>query len=190
MAGLRLDLDVRSAILVVAVSGGIALSASTELLSLLGGLTFGWLLASWVMVLAAAGVFLASLRERCGLRRVDRLPPLPTGLDLVMAGWVALVVALSGATALFAVPITWDSMSYHLARIAHWGQNHTVAFYPTHIVRQLYQPPWAEYAMLHLYILAGGDRLANLVQWVAMAVSLVGVSVIARQLGAGPRASF
>jgi hypothetical protein len=55
-------------------------------------------------------------------------------------------------------------MSYHLARVAHWGQNHTVAFYPTHIVRQLYQPPWAEYAMLHLYILAGGDRLANLVQ--------------------------
>ncbi len=81
-------------------------------------------------------------------------------------------------------------MSYHLARVAHWGQNHTVAFYPTHIVRQLYQPPWAEYAMLHLYILAGGDRLANLVQWVAMAVSLVGVSVIARQLGAGHVASF
>ena len=57
----------------------------------------------------------------------------------------------------------------------------------THIVRQLYQPPWAEYAILHLYILAGGDRLANLVQWAAMAVSLFGVSVIARQLGAGPR---
>jgi hypothetical protein len=183
----RLELDIRIAILVVAVSGGIALSASTELLCLLGGLTFGWLLASWVVLLAAAGVLLASLRGFFGLRRVDRLPPLPRGLDFVMASWVAIVVALSGAIALFAVPITWDSMSYHLARVAHWGQNHTVAFYPTHIVRQLYQPPWAEYAILHLYILAGGDRLANLVQWVATAVSLVGVSVIARQLGAGPR---
>ena len=171
----------------VAVTGAVALAASTELLSLLGGLTFGWLLASWVVVLIAAWVLLASLRGCWGLRRADRLPPLPRGLDLVIAGWVAIVVALSGAVALFAVPITWDSMSYHLARVAHWSQNHTVAFYPTHIVRQLYQPPWAEYAILHLYILAGGDRLANLVQWAAMAVSLVGVSVIARQLGAGPR---
>ena len=171
----------------VVVSGGVALSASTELLGLVGGLTFGWLLPSWLVVLAATGVFLANLRECCGLRRVDRPPPLPGVLDLVIAGWVAIVVALLGAIALFAVPITPDSMSYHLARVAHWGQNHTVAFYPTHIVRQLYQPPWAEYAMLHLYILAAGDRLANLVQWVAMAVSLVGVSVITRQLGAGPR---
>ena len=171
----------------VAVSGGVALSASTELLSLLGWLTFGSLLAGWTMMLATAGVLLARLGGSCGLRRVDRLPPMPQGLDLVMAGWGAIVVALSGAVALFAVPTTWDSMSYHLARVAHWAQNHTVAFYPTHIVRQLYQPPWAEFAMLHLYILAGSDRLANLVQWVAMAVSLVGVSVIARQLGAGPR---
>jgi uncharacterized membrane protein YiaA len=182
-------LDIRSAVLVVAVSGGVALSASTELLSLLGGLTFGWLLASWVVMLAA-GVFLASLWGFCGLRRVDRPPPLPRGLDLFTAGWVAIVVALLGTIALSAVPITPDSMSYHLARVAHWGQNHTVAFYPTHIVRQLYQPPWAEYAMLHLYILAGGDRLANVVQWVAMVVSLVGVSVIARQLGASPRGQF
>ena len=170
-----------------AASVGIAISVSTELLSLLGGLTFGSLLGSWIVMLAAAGALRASLPGFCGLRRVDRLPPVPRGVDLIMAGCIAIVAALSGAVALFAVPITRDSMSYHLARVAHWSQNHTVAFYPTHIVRQLYQPPWAEYAILHLYILAGGDRLANLVQWAAMAVSLVGVSVIARQLGAGPR---
>lgn len=78
----------------VAVSGGVGLSVSTELLGLLGRLTFGWLLVSWVVL--AAGVFLASLRGWSGLRRVDRLPPLPRGIDLVMAGWVAFVVELSG----------------------------------------------------------------------------------------------
>ena len=82
--------------------------------------------------------------------RVDRLPPCARRLDLAMAAWIAVVVALTGAIALFAVPITWDSMTYHLARVAHWAQDHTVAFYPTHVVRQLYPPPWAEYAMLHL----------------------------------------
>jgi hypothetical protein len=158
---LRLEWDVRIAILVVAVSGGLALAASTELLSLLGGLTFSWLLASWVVVLTAAWVFLASLRGCWVLRRADRLP-LPRGLDLVIAGWVAIVVALSGAVALFAVPIAWDSMSYHLARVAHWSQNHAVAFYPTHIVRQLYQPPLAEYAILHLYWPeATGSRISS-----------------------------
>ena len=86
-----------------------------------------------------------------------------------------------------AVPINPDSMTYHLARVAHWAQNGSVAFYPTHIVRQLYQPPWAEFAVLHLFIFAGGDRLVNLVQWVSMVASLMGVSAIARQLGAGWR---
>jgi hypothetical protein len=48
-------------------------------------------------------------------------------------------------------------------------------------------PPWAEYALLHLHLLAGSDRLANLVQWFSMAGSVLGVSLIARQLGAGTR---
>ena len=78
-------------------------------------------------------------------------------------------------------------MTYHLARVAHWAQQASVVFYPTHIIRQIHQPPWAEYAALHLFLLWGGDRLANFVQWGSMILSLVGVSVIARQLGAGTR---
>jgi len=94
---------------------------------------------------------------------------------------------LTGMTALLAVPTNYDSLTYHLARVAHWAENQGVSFYPTQIVRQLHQPPWGEFAMLHLYLLGGGDRLVNLVQWFSMVGSVVGVSLIARELGAGPR---
>src|SRR5262245_23346189 len=115
------------------------------------------------------------------------LPSLSQPIDLAMAGWIGLISLGTASLALLAVPITYDSMTYHLARVAHWAQNRSVDFYPTNIIRQLYQPPWAEYAMLHLFILARGDRLANLVQWLSMVVTLGGVSLIARQLGAGRR---
>ena len=145
----------------------------------------GWLLAAWATALAAAGLLIARLRVFRQSRPPSGWPPLPRGLDLAMMVWIATVVALTGALALSAVPINPDSMTYHLARVAHWAQSRSVAFYPTHIIRQLYQPPWAEFAALHLFIFAGGDRLVNLVQWISMAASLVGVSAIARQLGAG-----
>ena len=180
-------IDLRGAVLAAAICCGILVTALTELFSLVGGLTLGWLLAAWATALAAGGLVLARRRVFRQSRRTCGWPPLLRGLDLAMAVWIAMVVALTGALALSAVPINPDSMAYHLARVAHWVQNGSVAFYPTHIIRQLYQPPWAEFAVLHLFILAGGDRLVNLVQWVSMVASLVGVTAIARQLGAGRR---
>ncbi|MEW6567332.1 MAG: glycosyltransferase family 39 protein [Chloroflexota bacterium] len=46
-------------------------------------------------------------------------------------------------------------------------------------------PPFAEMAVLHLYVLAASDRLANLVQWASLLVSLVAVSLIAARLDVG-----
>lgn len=66
----------------------------------------------------------------------------------------------------------------------HWIQNKNVNFYPTHIQRQLYQPPFAEYVIAHLQILSGSDRFANMVQWLSIVASIVGVSAIAQLLGA------
>ena len=92
-----------------------------------------------------------------------------------------------GLIALIAPPNTNDSMSYHMSRVVHWQQNHSIAHYPTHILRQIVLPPGAELAILHLQILSESDRFANLVQWLSVAAGLCGVSLIAKELGADVR---
>lgn len=95
-------------------------------------------------------------------------------LLFVIYSIVLMIAALSP-------PNTSDSLSYHLARVAHWIQAGSVEFYPTAILRQLYQPPLAEYAILHLQLLTGGDRCANLVQFFCFAACGVTASLIAQQ---------
>ncbi len=46
----------------------------------------------------------------------------------------------------------------------------------------MYLQPGAEFELLHLQILSGGDRLAGLVQWASMLGGLVGTSLIAQYL--------
>src|SRR4029078_8299879 len=89
-------------------------------------------------------------------------------------------------TAMTARPNQWDAMVYHLSRVDHWIQDRSVGFYPTHIIRQLYSPPWAEDASLHLTPLGSDEHWANAPQWFSMIGSLAGVSLIARRLGASP----
>jgi 4-amino-4-deoxy-L-arabinose transferase-like glycosyltransferase len=45
-------------------------------------------------------------------------------------------------------------------------------------------PPFVEYAILHLFLLSGGDGFVNLVQWFGMTGSVLAVSMIAGFLGA------
>lgn len=91
---------------------------------------------------------------------------------------------ITGLLAWIAPPNTYDSMTYHMSRVAHWIQNKTVDFYPTNIFRQLVAAPFSEYAIANLQILFGSDRFANFVQWSSMAGCLIVVSAISAQLGA------
>ena len=61
-------------------------------------------------------------------------------------------------------PNTWDSMTYHMGRVAHWIQFQSVEYFPTNINRQNEMGPGAEYLILFLQLLTRGDLLANFVQ--------------------------
>ena len=63
-------------------------------------------------------------------------------------------------------PNTWDSMTYHMARVAHWIQNQSIAYYVTNISRQNEMGPGAEYIILFFQILTGTDYLACTVQFI------------------------
>lgn len=173
--------DWRTALLVAAVLWGLAVVGITEMLSPWRLLHRPGLLTAWLVLGVAVAV--AALRPRLRAHAWPRRR-LDLGSWTLVAGAGALALAV-GVTALVAPPNTFDAMTYHMPRVAHWTQNASVAPYPTGTARELYQSPGAEFVILHFQVLAGDDRLANLPQWIAMIGSALAASLIARYLGGG-----
>lgn len=189
----------RRIFLVTTIIWGVVLTALTEILSFFNALTFGWDAALWVLISITGLAFawwqserpLPGLRFVFALQRaflawllhIQQAIRASLYLSTLLCG-VILLVAVLGLVAWIAPPNTWDSMTYHLPRVMHWIQNQSVAFYPTNIIRQLHQPPWAEYAILHFHLLSGSDYLDNAVSWFSLIGCIVAASLIARQLGA------
>ena len=124
------------------------------------------------------------MRGICETMFGQRRRKCPPG-EKVLWLWIALSVAITLSIALAAPPNNDDALTYHMSRVAHWWVNHTVAFYPTNIQRQLCLSPFAEYVILQFYVLSGGsDRMASLVQWFSFGGCAIAMSLIARRLGA------
>lgn len=68
--------------------------------------------------------------------------------------------------AFFTWPYNWDSLTYHLPRIAQWAQNKSVGHYAVNDTRQVSSPVLAEFINLHVYIFKSGkDNWLNLLQY-------------------------
>jgi hypothetical protein len=180
---------VRESLLLAALAGMLFVVVINEALTLCQGLTRTGLIAAWGGLVA---VLLAAAwrgRRRAGTAATAAAGP-ATPPDrrcwwsVVLLLPLGLMLATVAVIAVTAPPNNWDSMAYHMARVMHWIQNQGIGHYPTHITRQVFMPPAAEWIILHLQLLSGGDRFANLVQWGALAGSVIGVSWIARLLGA------
>ncbi len=175
--------DLRLIILYASIIFAVYIILVEEVLSLFQGITRVGLIAAWaVMILVLAGYFVRLRRN--GLMLLPRITP-PSSWD----GWLSLllilfVLAITFVVAWLSPPQTWDSLSYHMSRIAHWAQNQSVADYITGIERQNSMNPGGEMISLSTYVLIGGDRLATFTQWFAMLGSVLGVSLIACYLGA------
>ena len=106
-----------------------------------------------------------------------RQPPRPwaalpsfTFFDQCMCLVIGLVIVATGLNAAISAVTSYDALVYHMARVAHWAQNHTIANYPTTIPLQVFASPFAEYILLHIYILGGGDHWVNGVSWLTWLV--------------------
>ncbi|WP_433213488.1 glycosyltransferase family 39 protein [Dactylosporangium sp. CS-047395] len=115
-----------------------------------------------------------------GADRLERL------IAVVLAGMFLTDLVI----ALMAPPNNFDSQTYHLPKVEHWVAQGDVGFYPTVIDRQLAMAPGAEYILLHLRLLTGGDALYNLVQLAAGVFGALVASRIAGQLGGNRRAQL
>lgn len=77
-------------------------------------------------------------------------------------------------------PNTYDSMSYHMSRIAHWIGNQSIAYYPTSVEHQNVMGSGAEYLIIIPQLLARSDLFANLVQYISYLALIGGVAYVMR----------
>jgi len=169
---------------------GIIFVMLTELLGWFQLFSHRFLVASLLLINVVLFVILLGYRDKCvlllgnyreTLKVILRFLRMNSHLKVFMY-FVAFVLGVTLCIALISPPNTWDSMTYHMGRVMHWIQNETISFYPTNILRQLYMTPFSEYVIANLYVLWGSDRFSNMVQWVSMLGSLLGVFLIAKKL--------
>lgn len=176
----------RDAYLSASIIWGIILTVITEFLSTLSLITLNWVLLSWGLVCITSAIIYYRLNRTQKLVIRFRLSRIWLPEIMLSLGIVFITITI-GLIALIAPPNHWDSMIYHMPRVFHWIQNHNVNYYPTHIMNQLTFTPGAEFIIMHLQILSNSDRFANLVQWLFMLGSIIGISAIAKELGADIR---
>lgn len=186
----RKQMEWRRASLGAAVLCGAWVTASSELLSIRNWLTRPAVIASWFAVCLGASAYLLYIRRGAQVFARSEAGAQSEGLDrstklLLYAG--AAIVLITGIVAFVAAPSTWDVMEYHLPRVILWMSDRNVRFFPTADYCRLVFGPWAEYAMMHTMFLWGTDRFVNFVELFSMIGSAVGVSWIAKMLGAGTR---
>jgi hypothetical protein len=175
------------------VFGGYAV-VSVEVLSALRWLTTAGVTCAWLAALVLAGAAAGYRRHRDAPGGAEPRRPLAERWHGLTRGERTVAVATAGlllaelVLALASPPNTYDSQSYHLPRIEHWAAQRDVEFYPVRIHRQATYAPGAEYVLLHLRLLTGGDALYGLLQWSAGVVAVLAVTRIAGQLGGGRRA--
>lgn len=158
---------------------GTAAALLTEALSVIHALTRETLLVGWA-VAALTGVRFRRAGASWKLQR-------PGVLDAILLTGVIAIAVPVGLAAVLSPPNSSDAMAYHMPRVVYWAQAASVAFFPTHYYLQIMMCPLAEYLSLQTYLLSGGDHYVNLVQYVGFLGSILGVSLIAKVLGAGAR---
>jgi len=176
--------DIRDRFLRALVLFGAALAVITESLAAIGAIQRAPLILCWSAVLLIALGF--AIKQRFSFR-FGQIFLSPDLIVLVPSAGIVAIIAITAVTAAFSPPNSADAMAYHMPRVVYWSEEASVRFFPTPYLNQIMLQPFAEYMMLHTYVLSGRDHWINFVQWFASLASIIGVSSAARMFGAEKR---
>jgi hypothetical protein len=165
---------------------------ATELLSCLSVITLQAVFLMWVLLCGGLLVWvLSKLVLKGWLPRIKDIRFIDirdwTWCDFLLIAIIAFILIITLVVAFLAPPNNYDSMTYHMARVANWIQQRSVRFYPTSIPRQNYSMPLAEYMILHLQLLSKSDFFANLVQWSGFAILILLAMEMAEKITANKK---
>ncbi|MGD1839299.1 MAG: glycosyltransferase family 39 protein [Thermonemataceae bacterium] len=175
--------DPRESFVISLVMIGGLVAIITELLSLFKILDFTYLFTFWTTLCLFLVYGIYKVRKHQKYWPQYQL----SVIEKIYLSFLALLLAWLGFLAIYAAPNNWDGMTYHLPRVMHWTQNQTLAHYPTHNARQIFNPPFAEILLLHTYVLTGNDYFVQLPQWIACVGCVVTTSLLAQYFGADRR---
>lgn len=168
----------------------------TELLSLFDALNYKSVLLSWLIITVVNLLYLYQQKnkfekfysevKRASNENYHKLKArkLYEKCLLFSVSMILLLIFIQG---IIYPPNNWDSMNYHLGRIPSWISHQSVAHYPTGAIRQIYQPPFAEYVILHLNLLNRADYFSSSGQFFFLVFSIVTLVAIVETFGSGMR---
>lgn len=171
-------------ILITAICFSILIVFSTEVLSLFHLLNYIGITSFWSLICAIGASYMYKNKSFLSTQiKLENKRIFSTFVQFTLFYKILIISVTSLLILVFSQgilypPNNWDSMTYHLPRIMHWIQNQSVENYPTHIERQLYQPLFVEYIILHVNILFNGDLLSNSVQFIYLLLTACTVSGI------------
>jgi len=150
--------------------------AAEEAVLLLGSLV-GW----WLRGRPGLGV-----RRAAGPLRLVARDPIAASFVAV----AAIALAYELLLALGVPPTNWDSLTYHLARVAAWKQHDGIFWIPNAPTARMNEfQPLAEQEILFLFVATGTTVVYALPQYVAELAILAAVYGASRRLGFGARGS-
>ena len=96
-----------------------------------------------------------------------------------------IVTTISNAMlVVFTAPNNWDSMTYHLARIAYYLQNNNLGYYDSNYWAQVVHLKNATILMIYSYLVSGrNENLTQIVQYASYCIAAVSVYGSARKIG-------
>ena len=143
---------------------------STESLSIFKAINFQNVFLAWCLFLVS--ILLMSFRHKCTINLDIKKTVKLSFFDFLIVLAITVILLLTFFTAIIYPPNTHDSLTYHMSRVVHWISNNNVSFYSTAVTRQNYLAPLAEFAIMHLQVLTGSDRFANIVQWMSFFINI------------------
>lgn len=168
----------------------------TELTSLFHILNYPYILVSWTGILVSNIIYLISKKERLVDFTILLIQKLTikfnelSKFEKYLFLSVLIILFFAFIQGIIYPPNNCDSMTYHLGRIPNWISHKSVEHYPTNIYRQLFQPPFAEFVVMHLNILNTGDTFSNSVQFFFLIFSIIAIVSVVEQFGLGQKYKF
>jgi len=181
----------RHLLLLSVIFFALLLGVMTELLGYFRLISFQSLFFCWGIIDLTLICYLYFKKNQSALfindtrRRMSYILHRLTIYEKILLSVIVLLMLLVFIQGIAYPPNNRDSLTYHMARIPSWISHHSVDAYPTHILRQVYQPPLAEYIILHVNLLSHSDYFSASVQFFFFIFCAVAISAIIKSFGLG-----